>query len=225
ALIPGIISVALIFLLKEKRHAVSTLQQKNLFSFFQYWNIASTDYKHVVTGLLLFALFNSSDIFLLLKTKEISGSDNITLVAYIFYNFVFALASYPMGMLGDRIGLKTTFLLGLILFTVVYFMFGSTNSTIVIIIAFFLYGVYAAATEGIAKAWLTNMAHNTNTATAVGFYTSCQSICSLLASVIAGMLWSSFSSSATFFTTSISGLSILAYFQFCVKKSTANPLP
>jgi MFS family permease len=61
----------------------------------------------------------------------------------------------------------------------------------VIFILFFIYGIYAAATEGIVKAWITNIAHDTNTATAVGFYTSCQSICSLLASIIAGFIWSS----------------------------------
>ena len=48
-----------------------------------------------------------------------------------------------------------------------------------IFILFFIYGIYAAATEGITKAWITNMAHDTNTATAIGFYTSCESVCSI----------------------------------------------
>jgi MFS family permease len=70
AFIPGIISVLLVFLVKEKRQPASTMEKGSFFSFFKYWGIATKEYKHLVTGLLLFALFNSSDVFLLLKTKR-----------------------------------------------------------------------------------------------------------------------------------------------------------
>jgi MFS family permease len=211
AFIPGLLSVALVFFLKEKQQPVSTLGKGNFFSFFKYWKIASPDFKKIVSGLLIFALFNSSDIFLLLKTKEITGSDQLTIGAYILYNVVYAAASYPMGMLADKIGIKKVFLSGLLLFAVVYLLFGLTNSVVLIFIGFFIYGVYAAATEGITKAWITNTAHNKNTATAVGFYTSCESICALLASVIAGFIWTSFGSSSTFFVTSVAAIFVLVY--------------
>src|SRR5215207_7126714 len=83
AFIPGLISVLLVFLVKEKRQQVSTLGKGNFFSFFKYWKIATPSYKRVVIGLLMFALFNSADVFLLLKTKEITGSDEWTIGAYI----------------------------------------------------------------------------------------------------------------------------------------------
>lgn len=217
AFIPGIISVALIFLLKEKREPASTLGKGNFFSFFKYWKIASADYKKLVVGLLLLALFNSSDLFLILKTKQITGSDQVTIGAYILYNVVFALASYPLGAVADKIGIKKVFFGGLVLFALVYFLFGITNSVVVIFSAFFIYGIYAAATEGITKAWITNMAHNSNTATAIGFYTSCESICTLLASVIAGAIWDNLGSSVTFFTTSGAAISVFFYFVFFLK--------
>jgi MFS family permease len=213
AFIPGIISVLLIFLLKEKKQPASTLERGNLFSFFKYWNIAAPQYKKLVIGLLLFAIVNSSDVFLLLKTKEITGSDNMTILAYIFYNLVFALGSYPLGALADRFSLKKVFIAGLFLFAVVYAGFAFTKSTPIIFILFFLYGIYAAATEGITKAWITNIAHNTNTATAVGFYTSCESMGTLLASSIAGFIWSRSGSMLTFVFTSVSTLIIIFYFQ------------
>jgi MFS family permease len=217
AFIPGIISVALIFLLKEKREPASTLGKGNFFSFFRYWKIASNDYKRLVVGLLFLALFNSSDLFLLLKTKEITGSDQLTIGAYILYNVVFALASYPLGAIADKIGIKKVFFGGLVLFALVYFLFGMTNSVAVIFSAFFIYGIYAAATEGITKAWITNMAHTSNTATAIGFYTSCESICTLLASIIAGAIWDGLGSSITFFTTSAAAICVIIYFVFYLK--------
>ena len=82
-----------------------------------------------------------------------------------------------------------------------------------------IYGIYAAATEGVTKAWITNVAHDTNTATAVGFYTSCQSICSLLASIIAGFVWANLGSSFTFGLTAVVAFSIIIYFLLSFRKN------
>jgi MFS family permease len=213
ALIPGLLAVALIFLLKENKEPSSSLKKGHFLSFFSYWNMADRSYKQLVSGLLLFTLFNSSDIFLLLKTKEITGSDTTTITAYIFYNMVYALASYPLGALADRFGLKKVFTLGLLVFAAVYFIFAFSDSTVWIFIAFFLYGIYAAATEGIAKAWITNLTPVKNTGTAIGLYTSCQSIGSLLASSLAGLMWSTSNSSTPFMVTAAGALAVFSYFQ------------
>ena len=200
----------------------STLAKGNFFSFFSYWKIASPDFKKLMIGLLALALINSSDVFLLLKTKEITGSDSLTIGAYIFYNLVYALASYPLGILADKIGLKKVFVSGLLLFAIVYFLFGLTSYISIVFLAFFLYGIYAAATEGISKAWITNLTHNKNTATAIGFYTSGQSICSFLASAITGLLWSTFNSSVAFFATSFITVGIIFFFTMAFKTSSKS---
>ncbi len=230
AFIPGLVSVGLIFFLKEKKQPVSTLKGSNFFSFFTYWRIASKEYKTLVSGLLLFALFNSSDIFLLLKTKEAIGdgtltflgttftSDTITIGAYVFYNFIFALACYPMGILADKLGNKKVFLAGLVLFAIVYAGFAFNPSIAGIFSLFALYGIYAAATDGVTKAWITNIAHDKNTGTAIGFYTSCQSVCTLLASTIAGLVWDNFGSVYTFISTSAIAILVLLFFLLKMKK-------
>jgi predicted MFS family arabinose efflux permease len=94
----------------------------------------------------------------------------------------------------------------------VYTGFAFVPSTPVIFLLFLIYGIYAAATEGIAKAWITNMAHETNTATAIGFYTSCESICTLAASIIAGLIWTNAGSFYTFFTTAVIAIITIIYF-------------
>jgi MFS family permease len=219
AFIPGIIAILLIFLLKEKREPVSTLGKGNFLSFFKYWRIATPEFKKLMSGLLLFALFNSSDIFLLLLTKTVTGSDTITITAYIFYNLVYASASYPLGSMADRFGIKNVYIFGLLLFTIVYTGFAFTPSVVLIFILFFVYGLYAAATEGITKAWITNIAHHSDTATAIGFYTSCQSICSLFASIIAGFIWHQFGSSFTFGATAFITFIIVIYFLLNFRKN------
>lgn len=229
AFIPGLLSILLIFLLKERKQPVSTLGKGNFFSFFKYWKIATPEFRKVVPGLLIFALFNSSDIFLLLITKETIGSttitisgatlhaDTLTIAAYVFYNLVYAIASYPMGALADRLSFKTIIITGFILFAVVYGGFAFNPSIEMIFILFSVYGIFSAATEGVIKAWITNLSGNQNTATAIGFYTSCESICTLLASVIAGALWVNFGSASTFITTSVIAIIVSAYFFLKIK--------
>lgn len=217
AFFPGLISVALIFFLREIKKPVSTLSSTKFFSFLSYWKIASADYRKLVSGLLLFMLFNSSDVFLLLKTKEITGSDTTTILAYIFYNIFFAILSYPAGILADKLGMKKVFVFGLLVFAAVYFLFGIAQSAFILIIAFILYAVYAAATEGISKAWITNFAPHKNTATAIGFFTSAQSIGSLIASSLTGLIWSIFGSSIAFFTTSLITSIVATYLILFVK--------
>lgn len=224
AFIPGIISVLLIFLLKEKKQPVSTLGKGNFFSYFSYWKIASPEFKKMVPALLLFALFNSSDVFLLLITKESIGSSNVTIMgatfnadtitiaAYIFYNLIYALSSYPIGVMADRTGFRKMIASGLILFALVYTGFAFNPSVSVIFLLFAIYGVYAAATEGVVKAWITNLSHEQNTATAIGFYTSAESVCSLFASIIAGAIWTGFGSTYTFLITGIVAFVVAIYF-------------
>lgn len=229
AFIPGLLSIFFIFLLREKKQPVSTLSKGNFFSFFKYWKVATPEFRKIVPGLLLFALFNSSDIFLLLITKETIGNntvtilgttfnaDSITIGAYVFYNLIYAVASYPMGVFADRLGFKKIILFGFALFAVVYGGFAFKPSVAEIFILFSVYGIYAAATEGVIKAWIANLSHGENTATAIGFYTSCESICTLLASIIAGALWSNFGSASTFITTSVISAIVFIYFFLRIK--------
>lgn len=229
AFIPGVLAILLIFLLKEKKQPVSTMGKGNFFSFFKYWKIASPEFRKVTTGLLLFALFNSSDVFLLLITKETIGNetinilnvtfnaDTLTIAAYILYNLVYAIFSYPMGALADKFSFKTIIITGLVLFAIVYGGFAFTPSIPVIFLLFAIYGLYAAATEGVIKAWVSNLADSRNIATAIGFYTSCESICTLLASIIAGALWANLGSASTFITTSAIALLVCIYFLLRLK--------
>jgi len=97
--------------------------------------------------------------------------------------------SFPLGALADKIGLKTMLISGLFLFAVVYLCFGFIASLTGFVVLFFFYGIYAASTEGISKALISNLAGKSDTATAIGFYTSFASMFTLLSSTVAGLLW------------------------------------
>ena len=149
-------------------------------------------------------------MLLLLKVKEATGNENNALLVYIFYNLVYALASFPLGILADKIGMKNIFLCGLLLFSATYFGMATTKTTYVFYVLFGIYGLYMAATEGISRAWLTNVSKKQETGTAVGLFVSLQSISLMIASAVAGLVWNFYGASVTFFLTAI--ISILVFF-------------
>lgn len=214
AFIPGVIAILTSAIVKEKNKQAAVFKKQalaNIFSFMYYWKQSSPAYKKLVTGLLLFALFNSSDVFLLLKMKENGMSDTAIIGVYIFYNLVYALAAYPAGILADRIGLKKIFISGIILFMMVYAGFAVNKNLYIFIALITLYGLYAAATEGIAKAWISNIADSKEVATAIGTYSGFQSIAALAASSLAGFVWFSIGSAAVFSISAVAALAVVVY--------------
>ncbi|RTY80056.1 MFS transporter [Flavobacterium sp. LS1P28] len=221
AFIPGLLAVLASFLLNDKlKVQAKEVKQISFFSFLSYWKTSPAQYRRVVTGLLAFALFNSSDVFLLLKAKQAGLNDTVVIEIYIFYNLVYALCAFPLGIFADKIGLKKMFTFGLFLFAIVYFGMAFTKNSYIIGGLFLIYGVYAAATEGISKAWISNISDKKDTATAIGTYSGFQSICALLASSFAGVLWYQFGANTTFFITGITTLLIIIYFSFFIKYKT-----
>lgn len=219
AFVPGLISMAFTLFIKEHTHQqVAVKARPRFLDFINYWKQAPAQYRQVVTGLLMFALVNSSDVFLLLKMKEAGYGDAQVISIYIFYNLIYALASYPMGALADRVGKKTVFILGLIFFVALYTGMAFTHNQYVVYSLFFLYGLYAAATEGIAKAWITNISSKKDTATAIGTFTAFQSIALLIASASAGVLWATLGAPVAFIVTAAVTLLVVVYL-FSIKSA------
>ena len=213
AFIPGVFAVLITFLLKDKPsvHKVAA-PRLSFFSFLGYWKQSPAAFRKVTIGLLIFALFNSSDVFLLLKLRESGMNDTWVIGVYIFYNLIYALSSFPLGILADKVGLRKMFIAGLIMFAMVYLGMAIGSGWYVYLILFSAYGIYAAATEGIAKAWISNIADKKDTATAIGFYSGFQSICTLLASSLTGMIWYSFGSAVAFVGTACVTIGVVVYF-------------
>ncbi len=215
AFLPGLLAIISTLIIKEKKLNTPPNGQQsnvNLFAFASYWKNSPAQYKKLVAGLLLFALFNSSDVFLLLKMKESGLNDSAVIGVYIFYNLVFALLAYPIGIIADKIGLKRIFIAGLFVFSLVYIGFAFNNNLIVFLVLFLLYGLYAAATEGVSKAWISNIVDKSETATAIGTYSGFQSICAFIASSLCGLLWYNFGPMITFLTTALITLFVVIYF-------------
>jgi hypothetical protein len=103
-------------------------------------------------------------------------------------------------------------MLGLLMFAIVYAGFSGNQPVYIYVLLFSFYAVYAAATEGISKAWITNTVSNNETATAIGTFSGFQSIAALIASNVTGLIWFCFGATFTFLLTASITLLVILYF-------------
>lgn len=220
AFLPGFLAIVASFLLNDKTRPESKQIQKfTFFSSFKYWRESSIEYRKLLGGLLFFALMNSSDVFLLLKAKESGLGDTQVIAVYIFYNLVYALSAFPLGILADRVGLRKMFMFGVAIFATVYICMGFQTNFYMMAALFFMYGIYAAATEGISKAWISNISEKQDVATAIGTYSGFQSIATMFSSSIAGLVWYNFGAAKTFLISGIGAVLVLVYFMLNISNS------
>lgn len=138
---------------------------------------------------LIFALGNSSNQFLLLRSKDIGVTMMNVILLYLFYNLVTAILSPVFGKLSDKIGKKTLLISGYLLYALVYASFGLITSKFFVPVAWAMYGLYSAMTEGVEKALVSDLSQKENRGFALGLFSTIVGIGVLPASLIAGYLY------------------------------------
>jgi MFS family permease len=216
AFVPAFVAVFLTFLVKEKKIAksIDASQSKipSIVASFAYWKQASSNYRFLVIGFLLFAFFNSSDAFIFLLGKHVGLKDSYILGTYLLFNLLFALLAFPLGYLADKIGMKKTYLIGVVFFAIAYLLFGFSSNLTAFIAAFIVYSIYAAATDGISKAWISKHCLADEKASALGFFAGTQSIVMLIANIVAGIIWTRISPAMLFYISSLGAILVILYF-------------
>ncbi len=196
SMIPGIIAVLLIvFFITEKKKtaALQTERPKLTLAHFDW------KFKSFVVIATVFAVGNSSDVFLILRAQQV-GIPTVTIpLVYLLFNLVYSLSAVPAGMAADKFGRKRLILMGFILFAILYYGFAVASGTKAIWILFGFYGLFMGLTEGIQKAFLATIIPQDFKATAFGVYTTAVGLAMFPASLIGGWLWDHVSPAATFY--------------------------
>ena len=192
---PGMIAVLLIFLfIREKRKPPPAAGRPRL-------SLSRFDPKarFFMVIATLFALGNSSDVFLILRAEQVGVPAVMIPAVYFTFNLVYSLSALPAGMAADKFGMKRVILAGFVLFACLYYGFAVAPHAAAVWVLFGLYGVFMGLTEGVQKAFLATIIPPESKATAFGVYATCTGAAMLPASLIGGWLWDRFSSSATFY--------------------------
>jgi len=146
-------------------------------------------FKLFLLVLILFTLGNSSDSFIILRSQE-RGLNLLQIMGMLMtFNLIYALLAGPLGALSDKIGRRKLILAGWLAYGLVYLGFALSKTGWQIWTLFGLYGVYYAATDGVAKAFIADLVPDERRGTAYGLYNATIGLMALPASVIAGLLW------------------------------------
>jgi MFS family permease len=186
AVFPAILSVLLVAAVRERRREVTHRPPGNVFAGARdlhrpYWR--------VLTLLAVFSLVNFPDALLLLRLHDIGFSVTTLFLAYVGYNLVYALASYPAGLLSDRISRPRIFGVGLLFFAVGYLGLGLTRNHVMAWLVLGLYGLFSAFTDGVGKAWVSSLAPANRQGSAQGIFQSAVGGGILIAGIWAGLAW------------------------------------
>lgn len=195
AFIPAALAVLiLIFFLKETRSAFSSESIAIKFNKREL----NTNFKKFLIASSIFAIGNSSDVFLILRAKSLGLSVSMVILAYVLYNITYSVFSTPFGSLSDKIPRKNVMIVGYGIFAMVYLGFGMISGPKLIWALFPVYGLYIAMTDGVGKAFVSDIVEPEHRATALGIYHFVLGIFAFFASLIAGILWEHIGFSAPF---------------------------
>ena len=186
AIVPAVLSVLLLVLVREKPRPGPRPPRQPILTGVRelsgrYWRVTA-----VVVG---FGLVNFPDALLLLRLNEIGFGVVEVILAYVTYNLVYAVASFPAGLLADRIPRSAVFGIGLVFFAVGYIGLGLTTDPVVAWLLIGVYGLFTAFTDGVGKAWASSLAGTYSQATAQGVFQGGSGLAILVAGVWAGLLW------------------------------------
>ncbi len=191
AVIPGAISVGLVFLVRERtptraeracareRRRMSAASAERLPR--RYWELL------LVLG--TFNLMNFSDSLLILRAKDVGLSFAEVILVYALFNASYAALSYPAGVASDRVPRRVVYAIGLLIFAVAYVGLGLIHSSIWVWVLFAVYGGYWALTDGVGRAWVADLSPRALQGTGLGLYQCVIGVCVLIAGIWAGLAW------------------------------------
>lgn len=219
--IPAILGILVLALgIKEARKTDATLFKKFHFKDFP------RKYYLFLGIIFIFTLGNSTDALLMVKANEVGVKVAFIPLVYLVTSVVSVTLAIPLGTLSDKIGKEKIMVAGFLIYAIVYFGFGITGSIVTIVGLFALYGLYSAATDGIQKAFVSDMIDKNKQGTGLGIYNALLGITLLPASLIAGLLYDRVNSHIPFYfgaATAVASALLMLLFIFRTKPDFPSP--
>lgn len=213
--IPAILSIfTIIFGIKEAKKSKESLLKKFHFKDF------SRKYYLFLAIIFIFTLGNSTDALLMVKANEVGVKVAFIPLVYLVTSMVSVVLAIPLGTLSDKIGKEKLLIAGFLVYAIVYYGFGVTKSVGAIVALFALYGLYSAATDGIQKAFISDLTDKNKQGTGLGIYNALIGFTLLPASLIAGLLYDKVNSAIPFYfgaSTALISAIFMIFFTFRMK--------
>jgi MFS family permease len=195
AVVPAVLSMLLTFLVVERRREPSVPVSPEA-------RPAIASGRGRVTGsplppafwrvtwvLVGIAVVNFPDVLLLLRVSDLGYSTTQVVLAYVVYNLVYTLGSYPAGAWSDRLPRPLVYGVGLLAFAVAYAGLGLVEQGWWVFALMAVYGLFPAFTDGVGKAWISTLVADEHRGRAQGVFQSLSNGAVFVAGLWAGLTW------------------------------------
>lgn len=187
ATVPGVLSVVVLLLfVREKARPNAKISKRIHFADIK--NFPRAFWFVVIAG-FIFQLARFSEAFLILRAKDFGLGLAFAPMVLIMMNVVYALSSYPIGYLSDRIQREWFLLAGLFILLIADLVLGFGTSLNSIFIGIALWGLHLGLTQGTLAALIADTCPPDRRGTAYGVFNLFSAVALLFASVTAGILW------------------------------------
>jgi MFS family permease len=198
AVVPAFVTVALLLLYvrepdRSRTEGVSstplTLAEARRLPL-RYWLV-------VLMG-AVFTLARFSEAFLVLRARDVGLEFAYVPLVMIVMNAFYAGAAYPAGAAADRISRRGLLFFGLVLLIAADVLLALAATPLVVFAGAALWGLHMALTQGLLSKLVADAAPAALVGTGFGIFNLVTGAALLLASTIAGSLWSAWGAAATF---------------------------
>ena len=198
ACIPALLTVlVLVFFLREPAHVPRAETRGNPFAGFRFRDYPRAFWV-LVAVVSLFTLMRFSEAFLVLRANDLGlavGWSPLTLVAM---SLTYMATAYPAGRLADRMSRPFLLALGCLVMAGADLLLAFAGTLPMVFAGIALWGVHMGLTEGLFSAMTADAAPATLRGTGFGVVNLVRGLTLVVASVLAGALWSWSGPRATF---------------------------
>lgn len=198
AVAPAFVAVALLlFYVREPERPAGAAPVRKPLRFADARSLPLRYWLVVLVG-AVFTLARFSEAFLVLRARDVGLGLTYVPLVMVVMNVVYAGVAYPAGSAADRLSPRALLLAGLGLLVAADLVLAGATSPLVVFAGATLWGLHMAVTQGLLSKLVADATPATLLGTGFGIFNLASGVAVLLASVIAGGLWSRFGPAATF---------------------------
>ncbi len=219
--IPGICAVVAGWFIREskKKTELPTAEKGGIKGLYlrlkTHYQTASSQYKRILYLISVITLIKSTDIYLLLRARELGLSDLLIISAYVAYNLTGTFIIYYLGSLSDRIGFAKTFAIGALALGATYMLLSQNELPLLLVFAaFVIYAVFQSVYEGLTSAWMSLHIKQKDRASGLGVMMAFQAVATLIGTLVIGFAWAGFGAKIVFAIAGLLAVGLAAYLFF-----------
>ena len=193
AVVPAVLSTLLTFLVVEKRHTPAEVPSPEAGARAPRPGVTKSplpeQFWRVCIVLVAIAVVNFPDALLLLRVSDLGFTTTQVVLAYVVYNLVYTLGSYPAGAWSDRLPRPLVYGVGLLAFGAAYAGLAVVGHSGWVFVLLAVYGLFPAFTDGVGKAWISHLVPDEHRGRAQGVFQSLTNGAVFVAGLWAGLTW------------------------------------